>query len=476
MTRTAFPRPRDDDAEDVIWALSTAFALWTKEHHADALVWLNRASQAASESGEALRAEELAYAARNLRIALEDEASEPPEPSNFSRSRPPPPLFRAPPPPPRLPSVEPLESAPPLVLDDDDDDLPTDLLPPPPESEPDDMLDPWAEKTPAYTPEPSVITSALSMDELRRLSKRPPPPPPPPSMMEVEPEQEEGDDEEIEAPISSDTRPTWRPPAPPSGETPAPVTSRPPAPMSEPPALSISLDEVSAFVDLTEDAQAELAKLARVEKLREGEELNATGLLLVVEGVAHIQPAIWDATAAIAKAHEVIYAEGSLEQNFPLRVVAEEGPLEVAIWSDEVIAEALANLPWVMDELRAQADRIQALAGASLGSIGERLDAMLRGQVLDRLRVRVLDEGEVIAHEGKPVPGMVIVGAGALELGAEKLHPGDLLFPREILGGGVAPSMVRAAPGGALILFGDRHLAQELLVTWPPLLEIFAAG
>jgi hypothetical protein len=35
---------------------------------------------------------------------------------------------------------------------------------------------------------------------------------------------------------------------------------------------------------------------------------------------------------------------------------------------------------------------------------------------------------------------------------------------------------VRAAKGGALILYADRGVAQELLVTCPPLLEIFAGG
>jgi hypothetical protein len=39
-----------------------------------------------------------------------------------------------------------------------------------------------------------------------------------------------------------------------------------------------------------------------------------------------------------------------------------------------------------------------------------------------------------------------------------------------------APSTVRAARGGALVLFADRNVAQELLVTCPPLLEIFAGA
>ena len=51
---------------------------------------------------------------------------------------------------------------------------------------------------------------------------------------------------------------------------------------------------------------------------------------------------------------------------------------------------------------------------------------------------------------------------------------GEFLFPGEVLGAGAAPRTARGGSGGALILFGDRMIAQELLVTCPPLLEVFA--
>lgn len=378
---------------------------------------------AASETGEAFRAEELAHAARSLRVALEDEAliSHAPEPP-FASHR---------------PDVE--EEAPITI----------------PAAKGDDFLDPWAEKTPArsFTPEPSVITSALPLEELRRHSKRPPPP------------------EEEEEP--SLTVPTWRPDAP---DEPAPLPAMSPPPL---PAPSISLDGIAAFADLPDDARVDLAHLARLESLAPEEEVPVAGLLLIVDGAASIQPTILDTTAAVAKPRQVLYARGSLSRGFPLRVVAEDEPVKLAIWSDEVIDLALASLPWVVDELRDQADRLQALAGAALGRLGERLDTSLREAVLDRLEVRVLNEGEVLAHEGQPVPGMVIVGAGTVELSepsgaSRKLMPGDLLFPTEVLGAGPAPSTARAGMGGAIVLFGHRGLSQELLVTWPPLLEVFA--
>jgi hypothetical protein len=93
--------------------------------------------------------------------------------------------------------------------------------------------------------------------------------------------------------------------------------------------------------------------------------------------------------------------------------------------------------------------------------------------------VQVLVPNEVIATAGQPVPGMVIVGVGAVELEGEngdneRLGPGEFLFATEVLGGGPAPTTARAGPRGAIVLFGGRAVAHELLVTCPPLLEVFA--
>jgi hypothetical protein len=74
---------------------------------------------------------------------------------------------------------------------------------------------------------------------------------------------------------------------------------------------------------------------------------------------------------------------------------------------------------------------------------------------------------------------LLLVGLGELELVKDRavvgaVSSGAFLFPTEVLGAGSAPLTARAGAGGALILFGDRRIAQELLVTCPPLLEVFA--
>jgi hypothetical protein len=62
----AFPKALDDDDDDVAWALQTAAVQWERGGHADAVVWLRRAAQAAVESGEFGRAADLERGARSV--------------------------------------------------------------------------------------------------------------------------------------------------------------------------------------------------------------------------------------------------------------------------------------------------------------------------------------------------------------------------------------------------------------------------
>jgi hypothetical protein len=66
MTLPAIPRPKSGDPEDVAWALSTAEAMWNRAENADAIKWIRRAAEAASEAEADDRALELAKAAAEL--------------------------------------------------------------------------------------------------------------------------------------------------------------------------------------------------------------------------------------------------------------------------------------------------------------------------------------------------------------------------------------------------------------------------
>ena len=81
-----------------------------------------------------------------------------------------------------------------------------------------------------------------------------------------------------------------------------------------------------------------------------------------------------------------------------------------------MIDDALGRCPGLIDELKQNSDRQQALAGSTMGPIGERLDDALRAGAIEQLEVRVLEPRERIVLRGQPVPGLVIVGVGALEL------------------------------------------------------------
>ena len=60
------PEPRDDDHEEVSDKLSIAAAMWARGDRADALSWVRRAAESASDVEQDMRALELAKAASEL--------------------------------------------------------------------------------------------------------------------------------------------------------------------------------------------------------------------------------------------------------------------------------------------------------------------------------------------------------------------------------------------------------------------------
>jgi hypothetical protein len=245
----------------------------------------------------------------------------------------------------------------------------------------------------------------------------------------------------------------------------------------------LDLSGVEALSDLPDDARNELAGAAEVKELSRDEEVSGFALALVVEGTVDLAATIVDAPAQRLDAGAILRARGTIGAAAPLRLVCASDHARVAIWDEDAAAGALRGCPWVEDDLRSAGDRFQALVGVTMGPLGERLDPSLRSSVTDRLRLLVLSEHEVFATRGEPIPGLLVVGAGELELvdadgtpSGSSLRAGDFLFPNEVLRAAPAPSSVRASRGGALVMLAERGVAQELLVTCPPLLEIFAGA
>jgi hypothetical protein len=478
--QTAFPTPEDDDAEDVAWGLTTGAALWRQGERYDAIVWLKRAVEAATDAGAAGRADQLNRAATDLIASL----AIPPQASPLSTPKgasPPakPPLPK--PPVPRVPTPPATQavSAP----------APVPPKPPPPPKRAamptPAPIDRTLEPTPPRPPMPSVTTSAPPLEALTAAAEpaaqaERPDAPPPPSILPDIPSSMPTPVMPV-AEIDSSALISDAPPSMPPEVAPAIELTAPEVPPLAPPVLEgpPALVRVLEALPLTHEQKQALAKSATIETLADEEDVSIGCLALVLEGAGAVQAAVTDITAVAVKPGEFLYARSSIADTLSLRIVAEANPTVVALW-DSSADDVIGRTPELALALKRASDRTQAIAGCTMGLVGERLDESLRALAIDQLEVRVLGPNEVIAAAGQPVPGMVIVGVGVVELDGDangegdRLGPGDFLFATQVLGGGAAPATARAGAKGAIVLFGARAVAHELLVTCPPLLEVFA--
>jgi hypothetical protein len=266
-----------------------------------------------------------------------------------------------------------------------------------------------------------------------------------------------------------------------ASEAPAsPVPSKVSAASGTPPVpVALDLTVVEAFVDLPDDARDGLARAAQQGTYERGRSVGCPGLAFVLRGEVHVLAAGVATHASTLGEGAVLRTRGTLDAVVPLELVGASERCRVATWDEAAVEAALGACPWVEDDLRASGDRIQALAGATLGPLGERLSPELRSAILGRLTTRMLGPHEVLVTQGAPLPGILLVGAGQVELLLEErviasVDPGSFVLPNESLSPGPSPNGARAGAMGALLLAADRHLSQELFATEPLLLELFA--
>ena len=237
----------------------------------------------------------------------------------------------------------------------------------------------------------------------------------------------------------------------------------------------VRLDEVDTFEGLPRPVLEMLAEKAEVVELAADEEVGGFGAALLLSGSAVLCATIVDAAAHWASPRELLVARGSLADGIAVRVVGAAAGAKVAVWPRALMDEVLAAHAAVQARARARGDRLQALAGATMGPFGEIEDDHRRALAAD-LAVRCLAPGEIWLEDGAPAPAIVLVGAGEMELygpiseeTSEAIEPGGLVFP-ELCGlGGEAPSSARAGAGGALLLIAARDAAERMSARVPDL-------
>jgi hypothetical protein len=357
------------------------------------------------------------------------------------------------------------------------------------------MLDPWAEDGPKSSARIStrpqglvkriefdddeVVTSAkpvaprqaAALPSRRPDAHHPLPPAPPPASPPPPP-----------VPQAPSSDPASIPPAPPTltdlsapGDH-YPESERFPAARELP-----DLSAVEAFADLPDDVRHTFALAAAVRKLARGEEITSFAIALVTDGTANVLAVGVDAAALRLPSGTVLRSRGTLATRIPLRVVCSSERATVLTWDDGDVTSAFGPCPWVDEDLCAAGDHVQALAGLSLGPLGQPAYEQVRALLAERLTLRALAAGEPIVREAEPVHGLFVVAGGDVELsgvqgGSTFLDAGSFVFPTETLSMGRAPSTARAGKAGALVLHADRSTTQELVVTQPLLLELLSSG
>ncbi len=216
------------------------------------------------------------------------------------------------------------------------------------------------------------------------------------------------------------------------------------------------------------EVRVRLAALARVEVLGAENEVSAFGAALLVSGGASVCATIVDEPISRAVPGTLVPTCGTLAGAVALRVVAGSSGALVAVWDQSAIDEALRACPWVLEELVARADRLQALAGATMGPLGE-LDELTRDRILNRLTVWVARAHEPVATEGA-MAALVCVGSVEVSQAGTTVtvRAGEALFPRP------AAESAKAGAQGAILLVGDGQIASELAAGPPPLPALFA--
>jgi len=253
------------------------------------------------------------------------------------------------------------------------------------------------------------------------------------------------------------------------------------APPADPIRISnVELRGVEPFAQLPEGVQLGLVPTAFIEDLVLGEARTAFGAVLVVAGEVSVCAVNLDVPVKHASARSFVASRGSLADSVPMRIIGGSSGATISRWSQDTFDHALSAHAQAAQDCRASSDALQARIGLTLGALAE-VDLETRDSMISRLEVRVLEPEEAITEEDGPMPGLVFVGGGSVEIlegepavVVADVRPGDLLFPEALWAGAAAPLRSRAASSGALLLVGDRKLALDFAESVPIVGELLS--
>ncbi len=256
-----------------------------------------------------------------------------------------------------------------------------------------------------------------------------------------------------------------------------------PKPVVKPKAVDPS--RCDALADVPDDARERLVAAGEVVALLPDEEIDAPSMILVLQGEVEVRPRGATATLEIVGADQLRLLTPIAPCTGALVLVGGQKGARVLSLPESAVEELRAAAPWVLSDLEPSSDDLFVVVGALRGEIGRRLDDSLLTAVLGRAETMRLAPGAIVVKNGELVRALVVIGAGSLSLRVSNatdaqelgsIDPGEVLFPRELLERTAAPSAARAGPDGALVLVTTRAATEELLVTFPPLLEILGEG
>jgi len=211
-----------------------------------------------------------------------------------------------------------------------------------------------------------------------------------------------------------------------------------------------------------------------------GEARTAFGAVLVVAGEVSVCAVNLNVPVKVAAARSFIASRGALAEPVPMRIVGGSSGATISRWSTETFDQAVGAHEQAVRDCRASSDSLQARIGLTLGALAE-VDLETREAMLSRLEVRPLEAGEAITDEDGPMPGLVFVVGGSVEVlegdppnVISDVRPGELLFPEALWAGAAAPLRSRAGAMGALLLMGDRKLALDFAESVPIVGELLS--